>query len=863
MNKTIAVFITLLLLLCLDTHAAKWLLVDYGKDAASNTFGTRFPTWNQVIAGDPTYMNPDGLPLHDGISADSFCGIKGTSPINLQMGYKVVVTFFNTTNIPREIRARISFKDEDSYGDADWDNPWYGMYDESKDNLREHPLIAGNSLGRLIFNIADSTSILAPQQVPTVGDHYCINVNYNSPSYFVITRIELTDQADTIPPEKVDDLQATMISMSTGAGNCVVQLSWSEPADPPGTGGYYSGVHRYHIYRNGEFYAVLNDLWDQYWGTSPKWHDLSAAPGTRYEYSVVAVDRARYGWYLLPGSNRRGLGNESEPSDPVVVNTPAFDSPDLVNPYQEFEYKGAFKMPGQSNGSDWEWINNWHVAFTCYPDGNPGHNPSSELPGSIYGIGRTRTNMVSETTIPVPVIDGNPDNLPVAGTIKPFADIIYPVYEDKIKEYYGATTQNRGGVSYQGLAFHPGKNGVGTGLYQGTTIKDYTPNLLDAGHMWFNLAMNQTNGPWHLGGLPGTALKCSLDLCSKVIFEIPQQWADAHASGRSLVYGRTRVSGAGERAAGPSLFAAAPWDGDSLPGEGGVAPVTTLLRYDKKGGPQSVPRHLINFNYMTGFAGGAWLSSGGKSAVVFSGRRSLGEDWYGWSTGVSTGANDYDLPKTSVDSNYYGGRGPHATDNTGCLYFYNPADLEKVAAGTMEIWDPQPYMIFDIRDRMYRTQTTRESQAGDIAYDRERGYIYIMESRAAADRSVMHVWKVQADYTTAVKDPGLHNSKTGAVVEVYPNPFSTSLNIQVRLEIADFKLPINKIGIYDITGRLVFTFGRGGVLTKDANNLRTPPLQRQIGNSYSWDAENYPAGIYIVKVKAGSKVLTRRITLIK
>jgi hypothetical protein len=107
-------------------------------------------------------------------------------------------------------------------------------------------------------------------------------------------------------------------------------------------------------------------------------------------------------------------------------------------------------------------------------------------------------------------------------------------------------------------------------------------------------------------------------------------------------------------------------------------------------------------------------------------------------------------------------------------------------------------------------------------------------------------------------------------VDVYPNPFNTSINIQVLLPIADFKLPIKHIGIYDISGRLIYTISRGGVHTNFTNNVRTPPLHRQIqnrqskiGNSYTWDATNNPNGIYVVKVKTGTGVYTRRITLLK
>jgi hypothetical protein len=107
-------------------------------------------------------------------------------------------------------------------------------------------------------------------------------------------------------------------------------------------------------------------------------------------------------------------------------------------------------------------------------------------------------------------------------------------------------------------------------------------------------------------------------------------------------------------------------------------------------------------------------------------------------------------------------------------------------------------------------------------------------------------------------------------ITVYPNPFHTSAEIRLQLPILDFGLPIIYAGVYDINGRFVGAIGRGGVLTKNANDLRTPPLQYQnqnpqskIQNSFTWNAQDYPAGQYIIKVDVGNNRYSKKVQIIK
>lgn len=79
----------------------------------------------------------------------------------------------------------------------------------------------------------------------------------------------------------------------------------------------------------------------------------------------------------------------------------------------------------------------------------------------------------------------------------------------------------------------------------------------------------------------------------------------------------------------------------------------------------------------------------------------------------------------------------------------------------------------------------------------------------------------------------------------YPNPFNPSTTIE-------FYLPEEKavrLGIYNVVGQQV------AMLIDDTRNSGE--------HSVTWDASDMPSGIYIVQLELGSRMLTRKITLIK
>ena len=114
------------------------------------------------------------------------------------------------------------------------------------------------------------------------------------------------------------------------------------------------------------------------------------------------------------------------------------------------------------------------------------------------------------------------------------------------------------------------------------------------------------------------------------------------------------------------------------------------------------------------------------------------------------------------------------------------------------------------------------------------------------------VWmrEIGGDDPTAINNNNSGIPKKFALYQNYPNPFNASSNIK-------FDIPSNvkrqmsnvKIIIYDILGRRVETLV----------NEELKPGTYEI----SWDANNYPSGVYIYMLSAGDFSDTKKMILLK
>ncbi len=415
----------------------------------------------------------------------------------------------------------------------------------------------------------------------------------------------------------------------------------------------------------------------------------------------------------------------------IVPNTSVADV-DLIQP-ENLEYKGAFRLPDVAQGSDWRYSG---YGMTFYPGGDAS-GPSDGYSGSLFAVGHDQGQMIAEISIPVPVISSSKNlaALNTAAMLQPFTDIrsVLFGYMD---------------LPSPGIEYLPAQGAQSAGKLH-FCWSQWIEEIGDASHGWCGLDLSdpQIAGPWHFGAY-------SNYLTNDFIFEIPESWAQTHTPGLRLVSGRYREgqwSGGG-----PSLFAYGPWNDGNPPASGStLTNITLLLSYGSDLENSEVTfdaaRTIDNYNLVDTFAGGAWLTSGGKSAVVLCGTKGTGDGWYGYGNGV-------EYPYLNVDENTvypeipdwpYNDRGFWSDGITAQLIFFSPDDLAGVADGTLTSDTPQPYAVMTLDDYLFDGASIDYARAkkhllGAMAFDRANGIVYIVERRADEEKSVVHVFRIVA-----------------------------------------------------------------------------------------------------------------------
>jgi len=404
----------------------------------------------------------------------------------------------------------------------------------------------------------------------------------------------------------------------------------------------------------------------------------------------------------------------TEENEEEILNTAAEGQ--LVQP-QDLEYLGAFRMPEGSNGTSWEWGG---TAAAYYPDGDP-EGSGDGYPGSIFATGHEWEQQISEISIPVPVISGSKDvnDLNTAVTLQDFHDIR--------GDLFGYLEIPRVGLEYLPKQ---GEQTTGKLYYcwgQHMQEGDDGPS-----HGWFELDLSnpQIQGSWRIDG----QIKY---VTTDYIFAIDEDWASVNTPGKLLATGRFRDGGQG--AQGPSLIAYGPWnEGNPPPPNSSLSNIPLLLYssvYDDIEGIYAVD----DYQHSDEWSGGAWITFGGETAVVFAGIKGLGECWYGFYDGT-VWPEEPPYPEEGP-----GERGWWSDDFTARMIFYDPSDLAKVAQGEMESYQPQPYAVMDIDDILYNIPEYELRHLGTLSFDRENGIIYLFEFRGdyENEKPLVHVWKIQ------------------------------------------------------------------------------------------------------------------------
>ena len=402
----------------------------------------------------------------------------------------------------------------------------------------------------------------------------------------------------------------------------------------------------------------------------------------------------------------------SAPDVPVDTGTPA----QLIQP-TDLAYLGAFRLPDGPPEIGWEWGGS---AMTYYPNGDPA-GPDDGYPGSVFGTGHDWNQYVSEISIPVPVIspDKNVEDLNTATTLQGFHDIRGNLYDGRFEAWE---------IPRAGLAYLPKQGSQTTDKLYFCWGVHMQESDTGPSHGWSELDLSnpQSAGLWRIGEHRNY-------VTTDYLFDVPRAWADAYMPSLYLATGRFRDGGQG--AQGPSLLAYGPWNEGTPPAPGSTLPAVSLLLYGDvytEGSPT-----MDNYHHSDEWSGGAWLTAGDKSAVIFVGTKGTGDCWYGCSDGT-VWPDEPPYPPECPE------RGWWSTGFEGQIIFYDPAGLAAVARGEIETWEPQPYAALNIDEYLYHIESGQQKEhVGAASFDRQRGLLYVFEPFADGDKPLVHVWRVK------------------------------------------------------------------------------------------------------------------------
>ncbi|MCI0495202.1 T9SS type A sorting domain-containing protein [candidate division KSB1 bacterium] len=741
------VFIQILLIAANNIQAQSITLVDFGSSASGNSFG--LAGWSQVIKSNKMVYSsagPDGLVL--GSSFDEFTdfqGVKGNVR-QFSRGERIVVTWYNNSSQEIRFYPRISLDDPDQPDGGSVTGKWFTM--RRFDDYREaFCAIQPQSSIKSAFNI-ETEGVHK-----TNGNYSIVNINLHIEweqqefkAYLICDKIELMNDADITPPEKVTGLSASPLSDSK------IKLEWNPGSDNV-------GVVEYLIYLNGkiEGYSRTNS-----------YTAVFLEPAKEYRFTVTALDHVR---------------NESAHSDPAIASTQKFSgATDLIHP-DGLQYLGAIRLPeSMSYGGD-------AIAYNSDGDGGQsGSGASDGFPGSIFvtDLNQQEHGFVAEMTIPKPIISpsknldelNEPAFIQQPANIRP-ANVNNWPYVDVWRT--GLAYISDGAKLYSSWGFH----------YQLGEEKTASLSCCDAN----NLKGSTKRGAWFIG----TKNQFPVDpMLNDYLFAVPQSWANDNLSGRSILTGRYRDGGLS--GLGPTLYAVSPVHSATLPSAGAELPLTKLLQYGSVEGTDNYhyPNSIDGYKHSDAWRDANWISVPNQSSVMIIGNKAMGDNWYGYQR--ERLLHDWliaDTPEPEFWSTDAEGKGWQAHHWVPMAILFDPADLANVAKGNMDFWSPQPYAAVRFDESTF---WGAKQEITSACYDPVNHFLYITEFNAPNEgRLLLHVWKVDAVTTSVLEQDAVPGEYR--LTQNFPNPFNSATYISYSLPEAKHVI----LKIYTVNGQEIKT----------------------------------------------------------
>lgn len=402
------------------------------------------------------------------------------------------------------------------------------------------------------------------------------------------------------------------------------------------------------------------------------------------------------------------------PAPPIRHSAPLHEQ--MVTP-GNFEYLGAFRPPHVATTDRSFSYGGWAMA---YHDRGDAHGEADGCPGSLFLTGHRQQDLVAEISIPRPVISASHsmDKLPVAAVLQPLSDVTNGIRDDMTQ---GSSEPFQiGGLCVVGDRLH-------WTLYKYYNVQ--TINYPSHGTSSLKLSDPAPEGLWHLGPSNSGRSEWHSYKHAGYIFEIPpdqaRQW---WFGGRNLISGLQIATGLNIASHGPAMFAYTLPPGEAAENQE-VDALPLLFNDLSRPAPDFIPSDR--------WTGGAWLTLNNKHTVIATGRKSLGESYYG----------EARPDDCSPDKGFHGA--PYEAQ----MRFYAPQALAASAAGKTDPTSIRPWDVWDHNSAgggfsQYLFPTCSQLLGG-LAYDRRNNILYVVQIDAGttADQPyeslpVIHVFRI-------------------------------------------------------------------------------------------------------------------------
>jgi hypothetical protein len=318
---------------------------------------------------------------------------------------------------------------------------------------------------------------------------------------------------------------------------------------------------------------------------------------------------------------------------------------------------------------------------------------------------------------------------------------------------------------------------------------------------------------------------------------VPREWQDL-VGGSYIAGASTGDPIAGRWPIGPSAFAFDPADiigNNSVPNP---IQTVTLLDYDLKNGIGGVQDDLMNDSRTNDL----WTRmSRAIYGFIVPGTRTY------LTIGATAGTRDGLCYKHCIPDNGTSSGGNHARDTSDydfAYWLFDVNDMLRVKAGEIEPYEVMTYEYGYIEKPLNVTS----KKIDGASYDPGSGLLYVAFEAADHDQGRYSNPPVIGAYSFNV--PGAPMAVTSVCTKkfrlsVFPNPLSSATRI-----ILDPKKneTVKSIQIFDIKGKKVKSLVAMASVTWDGTD--------NTGNKVT-------AGVYLVQIRTGNRVLTKRVTLVR